>query len=104
MAYSERMVKLTTGWQNSKILGHVFDQLSDALVLYDANHIITGVNAAAERMFSMNAEDIVGKDCREMFNCQMCDAGCGMQAGLSQPNGHNSTVRLHTQAGWNGWC
>ncbi len=99
MASSERMAKLTTGWQNSKILGHVFDQLSDALVLYDANHIITGVNAAAERMFSIDAEDLVGKDCREMFHCQMCDAGCGMQAGLTQPNGHNSTVRLHTQAG-----
>jgi PAS domain S-box-containing protein len=99
MGSSERMAKLTTGWQNSKILGHVFDQLSDALVLYDTNHIITGVNAAAERMFSISAEDVVGKDCRDMFRCQMCDAGCGMQAGLIQPNGHNATVRLHTQAG-----
>ena len=93
------MAKLTTGWQNSKILEHVFDQLSDALVLYDANHVITGVNAAAERMFSMHADEIVGKDCREMFRCQMCDTGCGMQKGLVQGNGHNSTVRLHTQAG-----
>jgi PAS domain S-box-containing protein len=93
------MAKLTTGWQNSKILGHVFDQLSDALVLYDANHVITGVNAAAERMFNMRADDLVGKDCREMFHCQMCDPGCGMQAGLVQGNGHNATVRLHTESG-----
>ena len=83
MGCFERMAKLTTGWQNSKILGHVFDQLSDALVLYDANHIITGVNSAAERMFSMHAEEIVGKDCREMFRCQMCDGGCGIQKGLN---------------------
>jgi PAS domain S-box-containing protein len=93
------MAKLTTGWQNSKILGHVFDQLSDALVLYDANHVITGVNAAAERMFNMRADDLVGKDCREMFRCQMCDPGCGMQAGLVHGNGHNATVRLHTESG-----
>jgi PAS domain S-box-containing protein len=99
MGCSERMAKLTTGWQNSKILEHVFDQLSDALVLYDASHVITGVNAAAERMFGMQAEQIVGKDCRDMFRCQMCDTGCGMQKGLVQGNGHNSTVRLHTQAG-----
>jgi PAS domain S-box-containing protein len=93
------MAKLTSGWQNSKILGHVFDQLSDALVLYDANHVITGVNAAAERMFSIDAQDIVGRDCREMFHCEMCDAGCGLQAGLVQGNGQNATVRLHTEAG-----
>jgi PAS domain S-box-containing protein len=99
MGCSERMSKLTTGWQNSKILGHVFDQLSDALILYDANQIITGVNAAAERMFRISAEDIVGRDCREMFHCQACDAGCGLQAGLIQGNGHNATVRLHTEAG-----
>ena len=61
------MAKLTVGWQNSRILGHVFDQLSDALVLYDPEHVITGVNTAAEKLFGMTAEEIVGRDCREMF-------------------------------------
>ena len=93
------MAKLTSGWQNATILGHVFDQLSDALILYDPEHIITGANAAAERIFGMTASEIVGRDCHEMFRCQMCEPGCGMQAGLVQSNGHNSTVRLHTPNG-----
>jgi len=93
------MAKLTTNWQNSDVLGHVFDQLSDALVLYDTNHVITGVNLAAERLFGMNAEELVGKDCHEMFRCQDCEPGCGMQTGLTSNNGSSGTVRLHTQNG-----
>ena len=43
--------KLTTPWQRSEVLHAVFNQLSDALVLYDRDMIITGVNQAAERLF-----------------------------------------------------
>ena len=93
------MAKLSSTWQNAAVLGHVFDQLSDALVLYDASHIITGVNASAERLFGMSAEELVGKDCHEMFRCQDCEPGCGMHTGLTQINGGNGTVRLHTRNG-----
>lgn len=93
------MSKLTTEWRNGNILGAVFDQISDALVLYDTNHVITGVNTAAERLFGMSAEAIVGRDCHDMFHCQQCEPGCGMHTGLLQPNGNNSTVRLHTDNG-----
>ncbi|MGJ5819662.1 sigma-54 interaction domain-containing protein [Paludibaculum fermentans] len=93
------MAKLSATWQNANFLSDVFDQLSDALVLYDTNHLITGVNAAAEKLFGMGAEELVGKDCHEMFRCQDCEPGCGMHTGLSQPSNGNSTVRLHTQNG-----
>ncbi len=78
----------------------VFDQLSDALVLYDSNNIITGVNEAAERLFGMTAEEMVGRECRDVFHCGVCEPGCGMLVGLSQaPSIANSTVRLHTDNG-----
>jgi len=93
------MAKLTSNWQNSKILGHVFDQLTDALVLYDAGHVITGINSAAERLFGMSAEELVGKDCHDMFRCSGCEPGCGMHDGLTLTNSGNSTVRLRTQNG-----
>ncbi len=93
------MAKLSSNWQNANVLTSVFDQLSDALVLYDTNHIITGVNSAAERLFEMTAEELVGRDCHDMFRCQSCEPGCGMHTGLTQSNGVNSTVRLHTQNG-----
>lgn len=93
------MSKLSETWQNANILGAVFDQLSDALVLYNPDHVITGVNAAAERLFGMNAEELVGRDCHDMFRCQQCEPGCGMHTGLILPNGNNTTVRLHTDNG-----
>lgn len=93
------MAKLTATWQNANVLSHVFDQLSDALVLYDTNHVITGVNASAEKLFGMGAEELVGKDCHDMFRCHDCEPGCGMHTGLVQSSNGNSTVRLRTQNG-----
>jgi two-component system response regulator AtoC len=93
------MAKLSADWQSANVLSAVFDQISDALVLYDTNHVITGVNAAAERLFGMSAEELVGRDCHRMFRCQQCEPGCGMHTGLLQPNGNNTTVRLHTENG-----
>jgi len=38
------MSKLPPDWQKTSVLESVFDQLSDALVLYDPEFRITGVN------------------------------------------------------------
>ncbi|HSB15187.1 MAG TPA: sigma 54-interacting transcriptional regulator [Bryobacteraceae bacterium] len=94
------MSKLVPEWQRANVLEAVFDQLSDALVLYDQSNVITGVNEAAEKLFGMSAEEMVGRECGEVFRCGTCESGCGMLAGLSQaPTISNSTVRLHTDNG-----
>ncbi|HUI76573.1 MAG TPA: sigma 54-interacting transcriptional regulator [Bryobacteraceae bacterium] len=94
------MSKLTPGWQKSSVLETVFNQLSDALVLYDPEFRITGVNDAAERLFGMSSEEMLGKHCQEIFNCTVCEAGCGMLEGLNQNHGApNATVRLNTGNG-----
>ncbi|HBY63375.1 MAG TPA: DNA-binding response regulator [Solibacterales bacterium] len=94
------MSKLIPRWQSAAVLQAVFDELSDALVLYDNDRIITGVNKAAERLFGMAAEDMVGHPCGEVFRCSMCEAACGMLVGLNQHVASpHSTVRLHTDNG-----
>lgn len=94
------MPKLLESWQQGKILESIFDQLSDALVLYDPNLVIVGLNQAAERMFGMSADQVVGRHCSEVFRCGICEPGCGMLLGLSQsPPNSQSTVRLHTDNG-----
>jgi PAS domain S-box-containing protein len=78
----------------------VFDQLSDALLLYDPEFRITGVNRSAEKLFGMSSEDMLGKHCQEIFNCSVCEPGCGMLVGLNQPFGApQSTVRLRMENG-----
>jgi len=94
------MSKLTPGWQSSSVLESVFDQLSDALVLYDPEFRITGVNRSAEKLFGMSSEEMLGKHCQEIFKCSICEPGCGVLVGLNQPPANpNSTVRLHTENG-----
>jgi PAS domain S-box-containing protein len=94
------MSKLTPGWQRTSVLESVFDQLSDALVLYDPEFRITGVNRAAEKLFGMSSEEMLGKHCQEIFKCSLCEPGCGVLIGLNQaPASPHSTVRLHTDNG-----
>jgi len=94
------MSKLTPGWQRISVLESVFDQLSDALVLYDPEFRITGVNRAAEKLFGVTSEEMLGKHCQDIFKCSLCEPGCGMLVGLNQaPTAPHSTVRLSTENG-----
>src|SRR3954453_12011668 len=94
------MSKLTPGWQRTSVLESVFDQLSDALVLYDPEFLITGVNRAAEKLFGMSSEEMLGKHCQDIFQCAVCEPGCGVLVGLNQaPASPNTTVRLRTENG-----
>jgi PAS domain S-box-containing protein len=78
----------------------VFDLLSDAMVLYDTGLKITGINQAAERLLGLTADEMVGRDCREVFRCGVCDEDCGMLVGLHQsPSAPHSALRLHTDNG-----
>ncbi len=94
------MSLLSTKWQRPEILESIFDQLSDALFVYDTGLHIVGVNQAAQRLFGMSAEEMIGKQCQELFRCSSCEADCGMQQGLGKsaclPAG---TVNLHLENG-----
>src|SRR3954452_2037020 len=94
------MSKITPGWQRSSVLESVFDQLSDALILYDPEFRITGVNRSAEKLFGLTSEEMLGKECQDLFKCSLCEPNCGVLVGLNQaPSNANTTVRLHTGNG-----
>ena len=94
------MPVLAPRWQRPDVLQAIFDQLSDALFLYDRDLNITGVNQAAQRLFGMTAEEMIGRHCKELFRCSSCEPGCGMVQAIgdtsSLPSG---TIRLHTDNG-----
>jgi PAS domain S-box-containing protein len=91
---------LAARWQRPEVLEAIFDQLSDALFLYDKSLHVVGVNQAAQRLFGMSAEEMVGKHCQELFHCTICEPNCGITQGLGQsaslPNG---AVRIHMEGG-----
>jgi two-component system, NtrC family, response regulator AtoC len=91
---------LATHWQRPEILEAIFDQLSDAIFIYDQDLNITGANLAAQRLFGMSADAMAGKHCRELFHCTACDPNCGIKQGVGEsaclPAG---TVNLHLENG-----
>jgi len=94
------MPKIAKDWRADPLLESVFDQIADALIIYDRDRIIKGVNEAAEKMFDMPAEGMLGKECGEVFRCNVCDSGCGLEIGSKHVKGiSNGTVRLHTDNG-----
>ena len=94
------MSKLSPEWRRVPVLEAVFDQLSDALVIYDRDFRITGVNRAAERLFGMTSEAMVGRHCRDVFRCDVCEPGCGVLVGLHEsPAAENATLRINTANG-----
>jgi PAS domain S-box-containing protein len=91
---------LPAQWQRPEILESIFDQLSDALFVYDKRLRIVGANRSAQSLFGMTAEEMVGKHCQEVFRCTACEPGCGILQGLEEsacmPNG---TINLHMENG-----
>ena len=84
----------------ARFLAAIFDQLSDAVVLCDKNLQIVGVNQAGERLFGMTAEEVIGKNCQDLFHCSSYEPDGGLRrevgASLGLPNG---TVHLHMKNG-----
>jgi len=94
------MSKLLPEWRSAGLLETVFDQLPEALILYDRKLVVTGVNRAAERLVGLTASEMIGRPCREIFRCTDCQSNCGLLEGLDQPGAlPHGTVRLHTEDG-----
>ena len=87
-------------WERPEVLQAVFDQLSDAIFVYDKDLNIIGINQAAQRLFGMTAEEMVGRHCKDLFRCTVCEPSCGLVQGVGEsaciPSG---TIRLHTDNG-----
>lgn len=86
--------------RNSSILRSVFDQLSDAVIVYDSHLKITAVNRATEILFGMASDDMVGKNCKDVFKCGQCEPGCGVLIGIDEAATQGrATVKIHTDNG-----
>jgi PAS domain S-box-containing protein len=93
------MSKLAASWQNTTVLESVLDQLSDALILYDLEFRITGINHSAEMLFGISSGEMLGKHCREVFQCTECERR-GVPVAMDQtPSAVSGRFRLHIRNG-----
>jgi len=54
-------------WKQPEILEAIFDQLSDAIFLYDRKFQLVGINKSAEEFFGLPPAQMLGKPCWELF-------------------------------------
>lgn len=60
-----------------------FDHLPTPVLLYDRNFKITGANQAVGELLGQPAEEIVGQNCADVFQCKGCEPMCGISTGLN---------------------
>jgi transcriptional regulator with PAS, ATPase and Fis domain len=92
------MSKLAPEWQKTRVFEAVFDQLSDALVLYDPEFRITGVNRPAEDLFGKSSGEMLGKHCQDIFRFTAGGPSPGLSPGEARqtlrPDGGNGLERM----------
>ncbi len=94
------MVDLVRDLQTTNLLSVLFNELTDALIVYDAKLRITAVNRATEKLFGLTSDEMIGRDCKEVFRCGRCEPGCGVLVGIQQaPSLNRATVKIHTDNG-----
>ncbi len=87
-------------WQRPDVLQAIFDQLSDAIFLYDKNLHLAGVNKSGEQLLGLTAKQMIGKPIWELFPFTNDEPSGPSQAKSSQswllPTG---TYSLHARNG-----
>jgi len=86
-------------WQRPEILDAIFDQLSEALFVYDKSLRVVGVNQSAQRLFGMSAEEMIGLCCQELFQRADCEPAASHHRLKESTWLSSETFSLHTNHG-----
>jgi PAS domain S-box-containing protein len=90
------MSKLAPGWQKISVFETVFDQLPDALILYDPEFRITGVNRSAEKLLGKSSAEMLGKHCQEVLGLEKAPSAAHQMLRLHIGNGLERSVAMRT--------
>ncbi|MBW2107734.1 MAG: sigma 54-interacting transcriptional regulator [Deltaproteobacteria bacterium] len=69
---------------NHKTLEAVFDSLTEGIIIHDAHRRIEFFNKAAQAITGYSAEDVIGKDCHEVFGQPFCGRRCSFERGIPE--------------------
>ncbi len=87
-------------WDQADTLQAILNNISDGVMVYDADFKITSFNRAAEDITGYKMEEAVGQTCKEIFRCHICDPSCGMYTTThNQTPEENCEVRLERKDG-----
>jgi sigma-54 dependent transcriptional regulator, acetoin dehydrogenase operon transcriptional activator AcoR len=70
------MKNLTHSLLDRNNLNLVLDNLKQGVIAHTPDRIITVFNKEAENITGYKKEDVLGKDCHDVFNAPFCGAKC----------------------------
>jgi PAS domain S-box-containing protein len=80
----------------------VLDNLIDGVMVYTRSRQISFFNKAAESITGINREEVLGHDCREVFQSRLCGHDCECQDDrprMNDPNHATHSVPFLTRKG-----
>ena len=63
--------KLSPSWQKPSVLEAVFDQLSDGVILYDRNLVVTGVNSISWQKNYCSGGIVAEETAKDAHSCNV---------------------------------
>jgi PAS domain S-box-containing protein len=88
-----------TRWQRPETLQAIFDQLSDAVLFYDNNLRLVGVNKGGETLFGLSASDMLGQPCWSLFHVTSSDQSEDILASNQPERLPSGTLTLLMESG-----
>ncbi len=85
---------------NKKNLEHILDNLKEGIIAHDLNRVIFFFNREAEKITGYNREEVLGRDCHEIFGNPLCGERCSFCGNKVMPEERQEyTVNICTKAG-----
>jgi len=72
----------------------ILDAISDGILVHDTHRRIVLFNHAAEVITGRNRDDVVGRDCHDVFGCGFCHGKCALENATEKPPFDERRARL----------
>jgi PAS domain S-box-containing protein len=85
---------------NRENLFRILDNLNQGIIAHDVNRRIYVFNAEAERVTGYRRDDVLGRDCHEIFDGAFCGQNCSFRNGRPpETDQTNYTLNITTKGG-----
>ncbi|MGC8491238.1 MAG: sigma-54 interaction domain-containing protein [Syntrophobacteraceae bacterium] len=93
-------VKLETLVTREKNLQSILDNMLEGIIAHDLNRRILFFNRAAEKITGYSREEVIGRDCHNVFGAPFCGKKCSFCGSpLERLEHHSYTMNVSTRSG-----
>jgi len=89
---------------DGKLLWSVFERIDLGMFIHDGSRRVLAFNGAAEKITGYGKEEIIGRDCRSIFNVDFCGESCSLCKNVaSETDNFNYETQMLNKDGSFSW-